>query len=743
MSLDFHARLTADGKQAAVEIRGTAAELDKLRAELLGVTKGGSNATKSLTSLEGSAGSAAQMLRNANTQAKSLAGTHDRAAGSVANLTSQFNDIGVMLAAGQNPLQLAIQQGTQIGQVFQQTGVKGKDAFKLILSGLTSMISPINLITIGSIAAGAALTNWLTSGSREAQTLADDLDDLRAAVEAYTDASELASASTDELRDRFGKAAGQVRSTLLLLEEIARSDAQRAIDGVNQSLADLFGIAGDGDRRSGIADFFDVNIGLAFTDAQREARAEARAMTAEFVRQQDALAAAKGDLEAQIVAMQGLLDVTRQLAAADGEITAEEDEQIRLMAEALLAMQEQSGEAGRLATSLDGARAIAERLVGSIDSIDFSSGIGGANVLVARLERGWQLAVGIAQEMSKKEKALASLEYADLAAGAAAYGGAQTSMRNQTNLQTYAPDGRLPSLPKAAEGRASGRKAAAAAAREETDAVADLIAQLQLDLDLAREHDPAQKEMIRNREVLASATAAERAEIEQLITLREEEAAAQQRLDETRDMTGDTVRDFFDAWREGGDAGIAALQRLEDKLWDVAMQALIFGEGPLGMLFGGGLMGLLGFKGGGEIPGYDSGGMIYGHGGPKDDRILMMTSKGPIKGSAGEFMVNAEATAKYRPLLEAINSGAPLPGFAQGGAISSGGGWSMAAPVFQFIDQSGRGVDVETREQRTPEGGRLFQFVINDQVADAMTRPGSSANRALRQRGVRAPMVLR
>lgn len=740
MSLDFHARLTADGKQAAVEIRGTAAELDKLRAELLGVTKGGSTATKSLTSLERQSGSAAQMLRNANTQARDVAQTHTLAAGSVGNLTAQFNDIGMMLMAGQNPLQLAVQQGTQITQVIGPMGAAG--AAKALGSAFVSMISPINLITIGTIAAGAALTNWLTSGSREAKTLADDLDDLRAAVEAYTDASELASASTDELRDRFGKAAGQVRSTLLLLEEIARSDAQRAIDGVNQSLADLFGIAGDGDRRSGIADFFDVNIGLAFTDAQREARAEARAMTAEFVRQQDALAAAKGDLEAQIVAMQGLLDVTRQLAAADGKITAEEDEQIRLMAEALLAMQEQSGEAGRLATSLDGARAIAERLVGSIDSIDFSSGIGGANVLVARLERGWQLAVGIAQEMSKKEKALASLEYADLAAGAAAYGGAQTSMRNQTSLQTYAPDGRLPSLPKAAEGRASGRKAAAAAAREEADAVADLIAQLQLDLDLAREQDPAQKEMIRNREVLASATAAERAEIQQLITLREEEAAAQQRLEETRDMTGDTVRDFFDAWREGGEAGIAALQRLEDKLWDVAMQALIFGEGPLGMLFGGGLMGLLGFKGGGEIPGYDSGGMIYGHGGPKDDRILMMTSKGPIKGSAGEFMVNAEATAKYRPLLEAINSGAPLPGFAQGGAISGGGDWSMAAPVFQFIDQS-RGVDVETREQRTPEGGRLFQFVINDQVADAMTRPGSSANRALRQRGVRAPMVLR
>ena len=45
-----------------------------------------------------------------------------------ANLAAQFNDIGVMLAAGQSPLLLAMQQGTQVSQVFTQMGVKGKGA---------------------------------------------------------------------------------------------------------------------------------------------------------------------------------------------------------------------------------------------------------------------------------------------------------------------------------------------------------------------------------------------------------------------------------------------------------------------------------------------------------------------------------------------------------------------------------------------------------------------------------------
>lgn len=53
----------------------------------------------------------------------------------------------------------------------------------------------------------------------------------------------------------------------------------------------------------------------------------------------------------------------------------------------------------------------------------------------------------------------------------------------------------------------------------------------------------------------------------------------------------------------------------------------------------------------GQGHGYANGGFITGPGGPRDDVV-------PIWASNGEFMVNAEATARNRPLLEAINSGA-------------------------------------------------------------------------------------
>ena len=53
------------------------------------------------------------------------------------NLVSQGNDVLVMLAAGQNPFQLAIQQGTQITQVIGPLGAAG--AFRALRGAVLSM----------------------------------------------------------------------------------------------------------------------------------------------------------------------------------------------------------------------------------------------------------------------------------------------------------------------------------------------------------------------------------------------------------------------------------------------------------------------------------------------------------------------------------------------------------------------------------------------------------------------------
>jgi hypothetical protein len=72
-----------------------------------------------------------------------------------------------------------------------------------------------------------------------------------------------------------------------------------------------------------------------------------------------------------------------------------------------------------------------------------------------------------------------------------------------------------------------------------------------------------------------------------------------------------------------------------------------------------------------KIAGMADGGVVYGPGGPRDDAV-------PVRLSAGEYVVNASATARNTPLLEAINSGADLkasqfsvPGIAQGHSVTN------------------------------------------------------------------------
>lgn len=59
--------------------------------------------------------------------------------------------------------------------------------------------------------------------------------------------------------------------------------------------------------------------------------------------------------------------------------------------------------------------------------------------------------------------------------------------------------------------------------------------------------------------------------------------------------------------------------------------------------------GIVGFADGG-IPGFPGGGLFSGRGGPRSDSNIIAVSD-------GEFIVNADATSRYRSLLEAINSG--------------------------------------------------------------------------------------
>lgn len=178
-----------------------------------------------------------------------------------AGLAAQFNDIGVMMAAGQNPMQLALQQGTQISQVLTQVG-GGTAALRALGAGFMGLINPISLATIGIIGFGAAGVQWLTSLAPEVKTLDDALSGLESSVDTYAKSQDRARMSAKALRAEFGSMSEIARKLLDDMSELDRRAANRDIAASLAALPREFGIQMDDYAVPGSSDIkslFDVS----------------------------------------------------------------------------------------------------------------------------------------------------------------------------------------------------------------------------------------------------------------------------------------------------------------------------------------------------------------------------------------------------------------------------------------------------------------------------------------------------
>lgn len=94
----------------------------------------------------------------------------------VGNLAAQFQDIGVSAAMSMNPLQIALQQGTQISAVLGPMGASG--AVRALGEAFLSVISPVSLATIAIVAlaaAGLQMVNWSKLAASALTMLANGL----------------------------------------------------------------------------------------------------------------------------------------------------------------------------------------------------------------------------------------------------------------------------------------------------------------------------------------------------------------------------------------------------------------------------------------------------------------------------------------------------------------------------------------------------------------------------------------
>lgn len=97
----------------------------------------------------------------------------------------------------------------------------------------------------------------------------------------------------------------------------------------------------------------------------------------------------------------------------------------------------------------------------------------------------------------------------------------------------------------------------------------------------------------------------------------------------------------------------------------IAIQKMILSALP-----GGSILGMFGLARGGKVEGKATGGRITGAGtGTSDSILAMVDGQRPLMVSNGESIVTAEATARYWPMIDAMNKGT-LRGLASGGLVS-------------------------------------------------------------------------
>ena len=91
------------------------------------------------------------------------------------NITAQLQDIGVTAAMKMNPLTIALQQGTQLVYVLQQSKAPLKD----FVAGIKSLFTPLSLAVVGItglVAAGIQMVNWVNVGKKVLNSIGDAFD---------------------------------------------------------------------------------------------------------------------------------------------------------------------------------------------------------------------------------------------------------------------------------------------------------------------------------------------------------------------------------------------------------------------------------------------------------------------------------------------------------------------------------------------------------------------------------------
>jgi len=293
-----------------------------------------------------------------------------------AYMASQFNDIGVMLASGQSPLILAVQQGTQISQMLNQLG--GKTSILATLrAGFMSMINPVSLVTIGVIAGGAALAQW----AMEALGAGDATESFKRQLDTLSTLSTDLSATLNilemdavQLAEKYGTAATRARELAIAQAELRRGDI---IEALRAQVAELGFIETRYRQAQGAAALYSngiTNIANDFQISRQEALGFhnvlmrlAEATT--FEEQRAALQAIVRHAQEAGIELSQFPTELRAAAINMIDLSNESDALKALLVRAADAISVATGQTGAWASAMSGVRVEIDAIAGSLAAI--------------------------------------------------------------------------------------------------------------------------------------------------------------------------------------------------------------------------------------------------------------------------------------------------------------------------------------------------------------------------------------
>lgn len=601
----------------------------------------------------------------------------------VTQLGYQLNDIGMMMAMGQSPFMLMMQQGPQVVQVFGQMRAAGVGLGVALRGAFAMLVNPISLATMAVIGFGAAAVQWFAQAEDAAESAADATARLGEIEGGLREARAILDLSLGELIEKYGVYALAVRDAARAQEELRIAQGRTALaEGIREAADDWDRLAARMDAGEAIRQYRELEEVISATDwagvgtgpAGEELSSEV-SKTVQVVRDlQDLL----GVSESQAIALADAFRAVRDAASFEDRLVAMRELLATLRAAGVSfdelpvavqnALTEANGltlEMAALRGEIDGGVDAMIRLVQAAPGGGWLAGaISDAGILAGQL---WEAATAAAAAAQARVAAEAQLDQMkiEFSPGGQALLKYGSRTPGGTSVQNALEDRNTPAAT-GSTGAGSGGGAGA-----EADALAELLKREREQIAALQALSPLQAEIQRNHEALAKATDAERQEVIALIEER-------MRLEEVRDKLdeiGRTGEQAFTGLLSGAHGFADAISMVITKLAEMAASSAwdLLWNGAAGG--GGGLMGWLsGLLG---LPAKADGGKVEGPGGPREDNLLHWLS-------AGEYIVNAHATAANLPLLEAINAGVPvdrlvdlvggrhLPALADGGLAGVG-----------------------------------------------------------------------